>query len=116
MYQFWTNGVIAKVCSNALILYVSLSVGRYIYIEALYRKVNDTARISSPVISVSGSSTKCLKFWYHMYGPHIGTLNVYTNSTTLGSPIWSKTGTAGNAWKLATVEVQMRRSYSVSWT
>ena len=49
-----------------------------------------------------------------MYGPHVGSLNVYTNTTTLGSSIWSRNGTQGNQWKLATVEIQMNQSYSVS--
>ena len=90
-------------------------VGRYVYIEASSpRRNGDFARLSSPLISVSSSSTKCLKFWYHMYGPHVDTLNVYTNTSTLGSPIWSRNRTQGNQWKSATVEIQMSQSYLVS--
>lgn len=89
--------------------------GRYMYVEVNGKQNGDIARISSPLVSVSQKTTKCLKFWYHMYGPHIASLNVYANTTSLGFPIWSKNGTQGNKWKLAKVDVVMSQSYSVSF-
>ena len=85
------------------------------YVEVNGKQNGDIARISSPLVSVSQKTTKCLKFWYHMYGPHIASLNVYANTTSLGLPIWSKNGTQGNKWKLAKVDVVMSQSYSVSF-
>jgi len=85
-----------------------------VYIEASGRRNGDFARLTSPMVSVSQQSTKCLTFWYHMYGPHVAALNVYANTTTLGAAIWSKNGTQGNAWKQASVDIQMSQSYSVS--
>ena len=85
------------------------------YVEVNGKQNGDIARISSPLVSVSQKTTKCLKFWYHMYGPHIASLNVYANTTSLGFPIWSKNGTQGNKWKLAKVDVVMSQSYSVSF-
>ena len=93
-------------------------LGRYMYIEASYpRRPGQAARLFSPLVTVSGSSTKCLEFWYHMYGPHVGSLSVYTNTTTgiLSTAIWSKNATQGNLWKSAVVEVQMNQSYMVSF-
>lgn len=84
------------------------------YIEASRRKNGDFARLTSPIISVSQKSTKCLTFWYHMYGPHVSALNVYTKTTTLGPAIWSKNGTQGNVWKVTKVDIQMNQSFSVS--
>ncbi|CAH3118157.1 unnamed protein product [Pocillopora meandrina] len=83
------------------------------YVEVNGKQNGDIARISSPLVSVSQKTTKCLKFWYHMYGPHIASLNVYANTTSLGFPIWSKNGTQGNKWKLAKVDVVMSQSYSL---
>lgn len=84
------------------------------YIEVSPQRPKESARLVSPVISVSSAITKCLTFWYHMYGPHVGSLNVYANTTTLGSPIWSKSGTQGNQWKQAIdLEIQMNQSYSL---
>ena len=93
-------------------------LGRYMYIEASYpRRPGQAARLFSPLVTVSGLSTKCLEFWYHMYGPHVGSLSVYTNTTTgiLSTAIWSKNATQGNLWKSAVVEVQMNQSYMVSF-
>ena len=92
-----------------------LFTGRYVYIEASGKRPRQSARLISPVILVSSLSTKCLSFWYHMYGPHVGSLNVYTNATSLGSPIWTKNGSHGNQWRQAVgIEIQMNQSYSVS--
>ena len=93
-------------------------LGRYMYIEASSpRRPGQAARLFSPLVTASGSSTKCLEFWYHMYGPHVGSLSVYTNTTTgiLSTAIWSKNATQGNLWKSAVVEVQMNQSYMVSF-
>ena len=84
------------------------------YIAAVGKQNGDSARISSPMVSVSQKTTKCLKFWYYLYGPSLGSLDVYANTTSLGSPIWSKNGTQGNKWQLAKVDVVMSQSYSVS--
>ena len=106
-------------CFNLLIKCMCLFLlARYMYIEASFpRRPGQAARLFSPLVTVSGSSTKCLKFWYHMYGPHVGSLSVYTNTTTanLSTAIWSKTTTQGNMWKSAVVEVQMNQSYMVSF-
>lgn len=59
------------------------------------RRPNDTARLISQ--TVTPTSGACLRFWYHMYGTHINTLNVYTKSGgQLGTPVWSHTG---KKWK-----------------
>ena len=104
-----------RLMSVAYTIFYFFCVGRYVYIEVSPQRPKESARLVSPVISVSSASTKCLTFWYHMYGPHVGSLNVYANATTLGSPIWSKNGTQGNQWKQAIdLEIQMSQSYSVS--
>lgn len=70
------------------------------------RKANDTARLVSPTIQGSGTRARratgdCkIRFFYHMYGSHIGTLNIYT-ATTYGQPgtlVWSKSGNQGDVW------------------
>ena len=46
------------------------------YIETSYpRKQGQKARLLSP--AYTDNSDICVKFWYHMYGNGIGTLNVY---------------------------------------
>ncbi|KAJ7380810.1 hypothetical protein OS493_007192 [Desmophyllum pertusum] len=95
---------------------VFLFTARYVYIEASSpQRRGDFARLSSPVVSVSQQSTKCLKFWYHMYGPHVDTLNVYTNTSSTGSLIkqLNINKTQGNQWKQAQVDITMSQAYSL---
>ena len=76
------------------------------------RRLNDTARLVSAAITAT--NTKCLHFWYHMYGTHVNTLNVYMKSgSQLGSPIWTHTGTLSNRWYSANVDVQGSSSYNI---
>ena len=69
-----------------------------------YRRVKgDKAILTSPEIS-TGPGQYCLDFWYHMYGAHIGSLNVYLwygdqNNTN----IWLLSGEQGNLWNRALV-------------
>ncbi|XP_076116199.1 MAM and LDL-receptor class A domain-containing protein 1-like isoform X1 [Mytilus galloprovincialis] len=72
--------------------------GHYIHIEASDpRQLGNKARLISPVSLPAEEG--CLQFWYHMYGSHIGTLNVYVKSNgLLGIAVWSKKGNKGNGW------------------
>ena len=61
--------------------------------------------LSSP--KYSSTRGKCLQFWYHMYGSHIGSLNISVKSMVLGKPTyfltWSRSGDHGNSWWIAQV-------------
>ena len=89
------------------------SAGYYVYIETSSpRKPNDTARIESAMIPKT--QQKCLQFWYHLYGPHVDTLNVYTKKNKqLGSPVWTLSGTQGNKWKHAVVSLTVSSKFQV---
>ncbi|KAI8512340.1 hypothetical protein Bbelb_089790 [Branchiostoma belcheri] len=80
------------------------ALGSYMYIETTSpRQPGDIARLNSPVLS---TDTRCLEFWYHMYGDGIGELSVYqssSDSSQLGTPLWSLTGDQGNVWHNATI-------------
>jgi len=82
-------------------IYVESSAPNYPYKEAA---------IATPTISFEGICSPQLKFYYHMYGSSIGSLNVYI-STNLGSTwsnsIWSKSGNQGNNWYLATIDLSI---------
>ena len=95
-------------------------LGKYAYIEASLKQENDTAQLGSPTIAatVSGytSVTPCsVTFWYHMYGSHIGTLNVHT-ATTYGVPektVWSLSGDQGNVWKKGQASLMSPKDFQV---
>ncbi|XP_050316191.1 MAM and LDL-receptor class A domain-containing protein 2-like isoform X2 [Anthonomus grandis grandis] len=82
------------------------SNGHYMYIESSSRKINDTARLISPIFgNLSGNI--CLEFWYHMYGQTTGTLRAYVKKLSDPWPlnpknaIFEKSGNQGNVWYMA---------------
>ena len=58
----------------------------------------------------------CLKFWYHMYGRTMGTLNIYlmNNVSSSGTKLWTLSGNQGNKWMYAQTPIQSQTSYNVS--
>ena len=85
------------------------------YIESSSpRKKGDNAMIGSAVFTPT--STCKVRFFYHMYGRHIGTLNVYTRTSTTGSmnKIWTKTGDQGDKWVKATASISVSKNFQVS--
>ena len=86
--------------------------GFYIYIEASYpAKEKHSAQLLSPLIR----GPKCFRFYYHMYGSHIGKLGVflqvrgrYSNYLT-----WQKSGQQGNQWREANVDIGYTGEFQV---
>ncbi|XP_046856293.1 enteropeptidase-like isoform X2 [Xenia sp. Carnegie-2017] len=78
--------------------------GKYFFLEASSpRQQGDKAWLVSQSFSYS---RKCLTFYYHMYGNHIGSLNVYRQTYGLfQNSVWSKSGNHGNSWFKAQVDV-----------
>ena len=75
--------------------------GKYFYIEASYQADGDNAKLTFAV--PRNKSLRCLKFFYHMYGSGMGTLNVFSGNNT----IFTKSGDQGNYWKRVTRTVYL---------
>ena len=57
---------------------------------------------------------KCLSFWFHMYGAHIGQLNVYMKvGQSFGNPVWSRYGTHGDRWINALIPMSNKSPYMI---
>ena len=84
------------ICRKPFELFLGSTKGYYLFIETSSpRKVNDTARISSVVFRSSLANDNCkLRFWYHMYGNDVDTLNVHLRTSVNGPlrNIWNMTG------------------------
>ena len=99
---------------NDLFMFFSLAEGWYIYLETSSPvKMNDTARLQSPLIT--GSTRKCFEFWYHMHGPDINRLDIIIiDSSNVETTIWSRERSQGNLWRLGKVNLNdVTDSYSV---
>ncbi|KAK3782349.1 hypothetical protein RRG08_027897 [Elysia crispata] len=88
--------------------------GQYLYIETSYpRRYGDKARIETPYIG--GSGTRCLSFYYHMYGYSTGILKVKQRSllTGLEMILWEASGSQGNSWHQQYVSYTALNSYKI---
>lgn len=72
------------------------------------RKPGDNAKMSR-MVTLSGKS--CLKFYYHMFGGHMGTLNV----KLCDQEVFNKSGNQGNQWKTFQIRLQGTGSKEVRY-
>uniref|UniRef100_A0A8B9RQ75 MAM domain-containing protein n=1 Tax=Accipiter nisus TaxID=211598 RepID=A0A8B9RQ75_9AVES len=94
------------------------------YIETSRPRLEgEKARLVSPVFSVAPknpygatNTAYCFSFYYHMYGQHIGSLNVYLRlkgQTAIENPLWSSSGNKGQHWNQARVNINPPTSFQV---
>ena len=92
---------------NAVKSFIVSGGGKYIYIEASYpRKENQTSKLLSPFIR----GPVCFGFYYHMYGSHIGSLDVSLQTLealTINQAVmlWRIKGQRGNRWRKASINI-----------
>ncbi|XP_078373959.1 meprin A subunit beta-like [Oculina patagonica] len=80
--------------------HTTLRFGFFMYIETSKpRQPGDVAILQSKPFLPSGE--RCLQFYYHMYGDHIGTLRVLYSSDGIDTQIWERKQEQGNQWLLA---------------
>jgi hypothetical protein len=86
------------------------------YIDASYPNAKGhKARLVSQDLQ-SSSSSKCLKFWYHLYGASIGKLNVYVKTGPGNKSeelVWTFGGNFGDQWLSAQTPVQNKKVFQV---
>ena len=85
------------------------------YIETSWSSTNDTATLLMKGPTDNGGKLRCLQFWYHMYGAHVNTLSVHikpVNKPILPA-IWKKSGTQGDRWRYAQIQLNNTGSYKV---
>ncbi|KAM4694099.1 MAM domain-containing glycosylphosphatidylinositol anchor protein 1 isoform 2-T2 [Discoglossus pictus] len=96
--------------------------GYYMFIEASRPRVlGDKARLISPLYNVTTKShyqkiPYCVSFYYHMYGKHIGLLNILIRVTRIGimdTQVWTLSGNKGNMWQHATVPINPSEPFQV---
>ncbi|XP_019382546.1 PREDICTED: MAM domain-containing glycosylphosphatidylinositol anchor protein 1 isoform X1 [Gavialis gangeticus] len=82
--------------------------GYYMFIEASRPRVEgDKARLISPLYNIT-AKYYCVSFYYHMYGKHIGSLNLLVrvkNKRAIDTQVWSLSGNRGNKWQQVHVPI-----------
>ena len=77
------------------------------------RKSGDKAYLASRVFR--SSRTCSMRFFYHMYGNHIGSLSVYTRPAVGGAmkSVWTKSNSQGDRWIRAVVPLSSSTDFQV---
>ncbi|KAK3751772.1 hypothetical protein QZH41_013230, partial [Actinostola sp. cb2023] len=59
------------------------------------------------------NSTRCMIFFYSMYGDGMGTLNVYIKQTGTMVKVWDKSGNQGNQWHRGYVTITTKDKHQI---
>lgn len=92
--------------------------GAFAYIDAGHpRRPGDKAQLLSeefPATDKSELGPLCLRFWTHMYGNGVGSLNVYVKGASSGDvKIWGLTGDAGNNWYMGQAPIASTEPFRI---
>lgn len=87
--------------------------GNYLYTEST-SCINSLAEITSPLFNLTvGPVSPELRFWYHMYGNTMGTLEVMLSDdggASWSPAVWIEAGDIGDIWKEVSIDIS---SYSL---
>ena len=91
------------------------SSGYYIYMNANSPQAqpNSTAQVFSPYVKLKENEGGCLQFFYHMFGPDVNQLNLYTSAETAGvKPVWQKKFNKGDKWLFGHFNIETTQAKS----
>lgn len=99
----WTGPVADHTLADELL-------GRFLYIEASRpRKIGNKARLWSP--RMAGSDVCMFRFFYHMYGDHIGSLSLILKQGESEAVLFTASGNQGDRWIHSEVDVSTNETY-----
>ena len=79
--------------------------GYYVYTEVTNRTaIFADAHLVSPFFRQAGKTCK-FQFWYHMWGPNIGYLQVYYRRNSRDKRLFNIFGNQGNQWNKGIVDI-----------
>ncbi|XP_023328229.1 MAM and LDL-receptor class A domain-containing protein 1 [Eurytemora carolleeae] len=91
--------------------------GAFAFIDASYpRRPDDRALLTSeefPPTDEDDQGPLCLRFWTHMFGNGIGSLNVYVRDGETDRKIWGLTGDAGNNWYMGQAPISSIQKFKI---
>ncbi|KAJ8011341.1 hypothetical protein DPEC_G00057130 [Dallia pectoralis] len=90
--------------------------GYYLYIDSSPPStVGSVAQLKSLLLPPAGPQGYCVSFWYHMFGPTVGSLTLVLRATgeRVGTPMWHRSHTQGDEWRLAESHVILQEVHQV---
>ncbi|XP_078082842.1 apical endosomal glycoprotein-like isoform X2 [Mustelus asterias] len=73
--------------------------GYYLFVNNTTANGGDRKARYTSILQTATSGNQCFSFWYHMYGPDIGTLSLKLQQGQSEELLWTRTGTHGNQWR-----------------
>ncbi|CAG5126616.1 unnamed protein product, partial [Candidula unifasciata] len=86
--------------------------GYYIYFQSAFGNPGDKAILSSPAVPPT-NGLSCFSFWYYMYGPSVGQLQLVTSVGGTNAVKWQKEGSQSDRWTQASVTIQSNSNYQL---
>ncbi len=65
---------------------------RYVYLESASTNAGEEYELATPCVDMSATTAPKLKFFYHMFGSDIGTLDVFVRSGSFNTNVFSISG------------------------
>ncbi|XP_074048708.1 apical endosomal glycoprotein [Macrotis lagotis] len=76
--------------------------GHFMYLDPTMPPARGKGARLLTALQLPPAHNECLSFWYHLYGPQIGTLSLTLKRVgEADMPLWTRTGTQGNQWQQA---------------
>ncbi|XP_061652622.1 MAM and LDL-receptor class A domain-containing protein 2 isoform X2 [Phyllopteryx taeniolatus] len=95
----------------------NMPYGYYLYVDSSVGQWGDASFLISDVLQPA-TRGHCLTFWYHMFGPDVGTLRIYINDRKThdsgneeGIQKWVEIGNKGDKWLKASVFVEHHSAF-----
>ncbi|XP_030849918.1 MAM and LDL-receptor class A domain-containing protein 1-like [Strongylocentrotus purpuratus] len=88
------------------------SEGTYVYIESSNTFAGQTGRFRSPTLPPTSSNGRCIRFWYHMNGVHVGVLRVLLQTVegSTNMTLWEYGANVGDVWNDGQAPITMTSS------
>ena len=90
-----------------------LSEGHYIYLETSFKPQNSKARIISPTFTVKSGSKCDFRFFYHMLGKDIGSLNIYLRTSSGDELSFQKSQEVGDYWERFDLSISTTEPFQI---
>lgn len=77
--------------------------GKYLYLNtSSASQKGNRAQLKSTVLPPADKHGYCFSFWYHMFGPTVGSLRMFLQTADLFNKtlVWQKSGNLGDQWLL----------------
>ncbi|KAK7069141.1 hypothetical protein SK128_025180 [Halocaridina rubra] len=105
IYWVWNMGPPDTVSPGPSSDHTYGATGHYLYVEALWEYPPDSIPLSQGPVQ----ATQCFRFWYYMFGekPPVLSANVRLVSSENSSPIFIRSGSQGDVWHPAVVDLEV---------